>query len=187
MGRKTIQFAVLGVLVVVLAAKLVYEFGRPVEPAAADAVVPAAPAREAAPVRDAAPRRGGSAALTVPDVRLGALAVARDEPEGTVRNPFRLKPPPPPVPVRQAAPAVNPDQPPAPPPPPPITLKFIGLVNAGGSVGKIAVLTSGTDVFYGREGDIIDGRYKIVSIGAESVVVAYVDGRGTRRIGLTGS
>jgi len=42
-------------------------------------------------------------------------------------------------------------------------------------------------VFFGREGDIIDGRYKIVSIGAESVVVSYADGRGTRRIALTGS
>jgi hypothetical protein len=183
MGRKTTQYVVLGVLVVVLALVLVYQFGRgAAAPAETDVVVAAPPAREAAP------RKGGPATLAVPDVKLAALAAARPEPEGAARNPFRLKPPPPPpAPVRPAATAENPDQPPAPPPPPPITLKFIGLVNAGGSVGKIAVLTSGTDVFYGREGDIIDGRYKIVSIGAESVVVAYVDGRGTRRIALSGS
>jgi hypothetical protein len=137
---------------------------------------------------EAAPRRPAGAPLAVPDVKLAALKTASPEPEAAARNPFRLKPPPPPpVPVRPVAPAPNPDEPPPPPPPPPITLKFIGLVTAGGGVGKIAVLTSGQDVFYGREGDIIDGRYKIVSIGAESIVVSYVDGRGTRRIALTGS
>jgi hypothetical protein len=74
--------------------------------------------------------------------------------------------------------------PPAPPPPPPITLKFIGVVQARG--GTVAVFSDGRDVFYGREGDVIEGRYKIIRIGVESVEMSYVDGRGRQRIPLTG-
>jgi hypothetical protein len=48
------------------------------------------------------------------------------------------------------------------------------------------VLSDGRDQFYGREGDIIDGRYRIVRIGVESVDMTYVDGRGARRIPLSG-
>jgi hypothetical protein len=32
--------------------------------------------------------------------------------------------------------------------------------------------------YHGREGQIIDGRYRLVSIGVESIVLEYVDGRG---------
>jgi len=40
-------------------------------------------------------------------------------------------------------------------------------------------------VFYGREGEVIEGRYKILRIGVESVEMSYVDGRGRQRIPLT--
>jgi len=43
-----------------------------------------------------------------------------------------------------------------------------------------------TVVFHGREGDVIDGRYRIVSIGVESIVLEHVDGRGRQTIRLTG-
>ena len=74
-----------------------------------------------------------------------------------------------------------------PPPPPPIPLKFVGIVQAPDQ--KLAVLadSSTKDVFYGREGDIIDGRYRILRIGVESIEMAYVDGRGRQTIRLTGS
>jgi hypothetical protein len=55
-----------------------------------------------------------------------------------------------------------------------------------GSGRPIAALTDGKDVFFGREGEIIEGRYKIVKVNAESIDISYVDGRGQRRIGLTG-
>jgi hypothetical protein len=65
-------------------------------------------------------------------------------------------------------------------------LKFIGIVEAPGQALKIAVLSDGRNVFYGREGDIIEGRYRILRIGAESLEIAYADGRGRQTIRLTG-
>jgi hypothetical protein len=55
-----------------------------------------------------------------------------------------------------------------------------------GSGRPIAALTDGRDVFYGREGDVVEGRYRIIKINVESIDISYVDGRGQRRIGLTG-
>lgn len=40
--------------------------------------------------------------------------------------------------------------------------------------------------FQAFEGDIVDGRYRIVKVGLQSVVVSYVDGTGSRTIGLGG-
>jgi hypothetical protein len=48
------------------------------------------------------------------------------------------------------------------------------------------VFSDGHDVFFGREGEVIEGRYKILRIGIESVEVSYADGRGRQRIPLTG-
>ena len=50
-----------------------------------------------------------------------------------------------------------------------------------------AVLSDGRNVFQGREGDIIEGRYRILRIGVESLEMAYLDGRGRLTIRLTGS
>ena len=40
---------------------------------------------------------------------------------------------------------------------------------------------------YGNEGDIIEGRYRILRIGVESIEMAYLDGRGRQTIRLSGS
>ena len=53
--------------------------------------------------------------------------------------------------------------------------------------GKVAVLSDGKFVYYGREGDIIEGRYRVVRIGEESVQMEYVDGRGRQTIRLSGA
>ena len=183
MGRRTTQYIVLGLLVVVLAAALWFQFGRGTEPAGAAATAPG-------PVRGQTPAGGVQAPLAVPEVRLSALRTGADDPVDIGRNPFRLQPKPAPPPVlspaaRQAAVPETPAVPPPPPPPPPIPLVLIGLVDAPGAGGKIAVLSDKRDVFYGREGDIIDGRYRIVRIGAESVDMTYLDGRGARTIPLS--
>jgi hypothetical protein len=66
---------------------------------------------------------------------------------------------------------------------PPITLKFIGLFGSPSRELKIAVLSDGRNPpFYGKEGDIIEGRYRILKIGVESVEIAYADGRGRQTI-----
>ena len=71
---------------------------------------------------------------------------------------------------------------------PPIGLKFIGIIDAPESGRKIAVLSDGKNPpFQGLEGQIIEGRYRIIKIGVESVEIAYADGRGRQTIRLTGS
>ena len=83
-----------------------------------------------------------------------------------------------------AAPAV-PTGPPPPPPIPPITLKFIGVISSD-SIGKIAGLSDGKFVYRGREGQTIEGRYRIVKIGEESIQIEYVNGTGRQTIRLSG-
>jgi hypothetical protein len=142
-----------------------------------------------------ASRQPPAAATPAPSaVHLDALAGERPKPETGERNLFRFKPkaapPPPPAPVRPVQPAL-PAAPAGPPPPPPlapITLKFIGVVEALASGEKIAILSDGRNApFYGKEGAIIEGRYRILKIGVESVELAYADGRGRQTIRLTGS
>lgn len=138
--------------------------------------------------------RGNAAAGLGPlaPVKLDSLAAHREEPGEAERNPFRFRPkPPPPSPPRPATTAPvseaprPPAAPPGPPPAPPIPLKFTGLVERANGV-KWAVLTDGRSVMYGRDGDIIDGRYTIVKIGTESIEMTHADGRGRQVIRLTG-
>jgi len=151
---------------------------------------PAASGTAATSGTAAAPAAGASSAG--PGVHLDALNAERPKPEGTERDLFRFKPkaapPPPPAPPRPVQPVVPvvPAGPPPPPPVTPITLKFIGIVESHGE--KIAVLSDGRNApFYGKEGAIIEGRYRILKIGVESVELAYADGRGRQTIRLTGS
>ena len=52
----------------------------------------------------------------------------------------------------------------------------------------IAVLSDGKGLpVYGKEGDIILGQFRLIRIGAESVELAYLDGRGRQTIRLSGS
>ena len=139
------------------------------------------------------PRPEEKTAAGPPVVHLDALDSEKPQPEAAERNLFRFKPkappPPPPAPVRPAQPAmpVVPAGPP-PPPVPPISLKFIGVVEAPAHGEKIAILSDGRNApFYGKEGAIIEGRYRILKIGVESVELAYTDGRGRQTIRLTGS
>jgi hypothetical protein len=132
--------------------------------------------------------------IEAPDVHLEALNAERPQPGAGDRNLFRFKPkapPPAPPPVIQPSEPVT-RLPPVPtttsiPGPPPITLKFIGILDVPGRGQKIAALSDGRNTFHGVEGDIIEGRYRILKIGVESIEIAYVDGRGRQTIRLTGS
>jgi hypothetical protein len=173
----TLIVAVIGVMVV-------RSGDAPTSPAAA-AGSPARPGAQAnEPVRPA-------------DVRLEALTTSRDEPTDIGRNPFRFQArrvTPEPTPDVRGLPGIPDDQvavpvasvPSGPPAPPPIALKFIGLVQKTDGT-KYAVLSDGKGPpISGREGDEIEGRYKILKIGTESIEIAYIDGRGRRTIPLTG-
>jgi len=157
---------------------------------------PAAPAPARAPA--ARPRAGRPAAEPVAQeplapVKLEALMAPRQEPGDASRNPFRYQPKVAPPPPRQAAPPSSmveaprpaPARPSGPPPPPPIPLKFIGVLERANGV-KWAVLSDGKVTLHGKDGDNIDGRYRIVKIGNESIEMTYLDGRGRQVIRLTG-
>ena len=42
------------------------------------------------------------------------------------------------------------------------------------------------NTFRGKEGDVLEGRYRLLRIGPDSVDLAYLDGRGRQSIRLTG-
>ena len=65
-----------------------------------------------------------------------------------------------------------------------LPLTFIGFVESPGIEGRVVVLTDGTLVFHGRVGDVIDGRYRVVGVGLESVDVERVDGQGHQTLRL---
>jgi hypothetical protein len=123
-------------------------------------------------------------------VKLAALESAPDGVD-VGRNPFsfgtRPAPPPPPSP-----PVIYTPPPPPPPPvpqgPPPITLKLTGMLvdpRSGRTMVTLRDPSSGT-LFQAFEGDVVDGRYRVVKIGVESAIVSYVDGSGTRTLPLGG-
>ena len=129
----------------------------------------------------------------VADLKLELLKTAPGRVEPSTRNPFQFKPkaaPPPPPPsanVAHNAPVIvaPPPIPEGPPPLPPIGLKYIGVLDT--AQGRLAVFRdSGGDIVNGKEGDIIDGRYRLLKIGVESADLAYVDGRGRQTIRLSG-
>ncbi len=124
-------------------------------------------------------------------VHLDALDEARAEPTPDGRDifRFRVKPPPPPPPSA-ARRGIGPEipAPTGPPPLPPITLKFIGIVDLPPPGKRVAVLSDGRgSPVYGHEGDTVLGQYRILRIGAESIEMAYLDGRGRQTIRLSGS
>jgi hypothetical protein len=126
------------------------------------------------------------------DVRIEALGDAPTGPGEGGRNPFRFqpKPPPPaaPLPQRPALPppAFVPSAPAAPAGPPAIgtLIKFIGIVDTGKE--KIGAFSDCRSTFSGREGEIIEGRFRVVRIGVESAVLEYVDGAGRTTLPLNG-
>jgi hypothetical protein len=185
-GRAVRLIVLVGLLAVLAVVVLVQVRSSPAAPS------PAGPQTAPQP-RIGRPGAAASGEEVAPLVKLQALRARRPEPETSQRNPFRLQPKalpaspaPPPTPGAGGL-SLPGDQPPPPPPPPPISLKFIGVVEGGGRTGRIAVLSDGRDVFYGRDGDVVDGRYRIIRVGVESIEMSYVDGRGRQTIRLTGS
>jgi hypothetical protein len=152
---------------------------------------PAPSASTTAPPRAQQSRTQPSAAVGA--VKLDALTAERQPPSDTPRNPFRYQPKPAPPPPKPVAPLPSGNGsagmpvgvPTGPPPTPPIPLKFIGILTRANGV-QWAVLSDGKVPIHGREGDIVDGRYRIVKIGTESNELTYLDGRGRQVVRLTG-
>jgi hypothetical protein len=170
----------LGLLVVVLVVYFVYQpggrrpGGGPVTPGVAQSV-----ARTAT--------TGGS--ILPPSIRLDALGKPGENLD-TGRNPFRFGvPPPPPAPPAPAfvPPPVDPGppQPPPPPPwPPPIQLTLIGFwTDVETETRGASLVDPKTNAQYTViQGSIVDGRYRVLKIGEQTVTVAYLDGSGQKTL-----
>ena len=81
---------------------------------------------------------------------------------------------------------IGPPPPPPVQPPPPIPLKFFGFANKPGEPRSI-FLANGDAVFIGREGDIVNRRYKILRIQSNQVEIEDVLNNNRQTIPLTPS
>jgi hypothetical protein len=191
-AKRRSQGLLLAGLFVVLAAALWWNFG-----GGANGHASATPGSRSRATPQTGPRGAQATDAVVELIELNRLQEAAPEPTAAGRNPFRFEEqrqtPPPEEPVRSRGPGAPDDEPLGAPPvaesaaPPAIPLRFIGTVDERARHLTLAVLSDGRNVFYGREGDIIEGRYRILRIGVESIEMAYVDGRGQQTIRLTGS
>ena len=160
-------------------------------PANTSSAAPSSSKGGGAPARRADGNTGKSSEVEAPDVHLQALNEGRPKPNPGGRDLFRYRmkpPPPPPPPPRIPVGPQPPPPPPAPPPLPPISLKFIGVIDMPAPAKRVAVLSDGRGApMYGHEGDTVLGQYRILRIGAESIEMSYLDGRGRQTIRLSGS
>lgn len=125
----------------------------------------------------AARRVGSTASDLDPALHFGSMHETESLAySGTGRNIFSTEAPVPvtvprpiaPARTQASAPVVQ--MPSGPPPPPPIDLKFFGTASST-KKGRQAFLLQGDDVFLASAGDVVQRRYKVVSIAANSVLV----------------
>jgi hypothetical protein len=191
MAPKTVkQLAVLGALLATLLAVMMFQ-GE--ETPAGTGSQPSNPVSGTTGTRP----KPGTGEVAVTDVQLEALKAPREDAPVPERNLFRFEvKAPPPAPPRPAVVAPSPSSrpvpttppvPTGPPPPPPIPLRFIGVLNAPTQAGRVAILSDGRGAtLMGREGDIIEGRFRLLRIGTDTIEMAYTDGRGRQVIRLSG-
>jgi hypothetical protein len=119
-------------------------------------------------------------------LKLTELEPVPDEPAAG-RNPFRfgVRPPPPPPPPPKFDP--KPAPPPAPPQPtgpPPINLELIGLTDMPDGRRLATLKDPSGAVFQAYEGQVVDGRYRLLKVALQSAIVAYLGGKGQRTLAL---
>ena len=194
------QIVLLGAILVLLVSVLYWQSTRtevtPEEFSAAmrQGAPGAAGALEATPAQAARPRPAAGPEV-IPPVGLASLDRAQPEPADSGRDPFRFGSAPAAVPrgaltgrggggAAGAQPAV-PAPPQEPAGPPPIPLRFIGIARQG--EGRMyAVLRDERGIYYGAEGDVVEGRYRILRVSTDTVELSYVDGRGRVTIPMSG-
>jgi hypothetical protein len=195
--KKLITLGVVGTGAIFALVYIYSQFSTPSVPAApvAPVIVSAAPAARgsaaapqssstaraggsSAPGRRAAGKVGTTAAQYDPTLRMEAMLVTESLVySGSGRNIFSVNSAPAveiPKAIASARPH-GPAQPVAqiptgPPPPPPIDLKFFGIATAANGMRR-AFLLHGEDVFLASAGDVVQRRYKVDNISANSIEV----------------
>lgn len=106
-----------------------------------------------------------------PTLHVNVLEASRRVKYEPGRNIFRMEEAPIPKPAN-VRPTATPIPTPTPtPPPPPIPLKFYGFQNKANPDQKQIFLAENDVVFVAKQGDIIDRRYRVVSIQKTSVTI----------------
>ena len=187
----------LGVIAVFMIVRMWSGGGQPATAANPTTVQPEAAAAPAAPTRGRRAARAGrgpahgetsgSVVTLDPRLRLDLLMLSEGtEYKGAGRNIFRAEAeiPKPIEPAVKDAAKSGPPPPPPPPGPPPINLKFVGFASGTGATTKV-FLTQGDDIFVAAECDIVNRRYKVLRINANSVEIEDVLGNNRQTIPLT--
>ena len=145
-------------------------------PPPVQAVQPAAPASHSAS-GGAAKNLGTTSAQLDPTLRMGAMLIAEKLVySGSGRNIFSANSAP--IEIPKPIAAARPKTPPppvimaplGPPPPPPIDLKFFGTATSANGKRQ-AFLLHGQDVFLATDGEIVQRKYRVITVSANSVVV----------------
>ena len=134
---------------------------------------------------------GTTSAQLDPTLKMGPMLVTeRLVYSGSGRNifsaasvPVEIPNPIAPVRPKVVAPVYTP--PPGPPPPPPIDLKFFGTATAANG-RRQAFLLHGQDVFLASDGDIVQRRYRVISVAANSIVVEDLPNNNRQTLPLIG-
>ncbi|MEO8736061.1 MAG: hypothetical protein ABI380_05940 [Edaphobacter sp.] len=180
--------AVVGVLALGAAFYMYSELSTPDVPQPAATVV-TTPAR--APVRGGVAKNVGTAATHLdPTLHMGPMLVTEALVySGSGRNIFSVNSAP--IVIPTAIASARPKGPVAPvykapagpPPPPPIDLKFFGTATSANGVRR-AFLLHGEDVFLASPGDIVQRRYQVGTISANSIVVKDMTNNNTQTLPL---
>ena len=168
------QIIVMAVLLVILLAIGVYDIigtsnTSAAPPPATSTTTSSAATKPAISGRKASAQSGPN--TLDPTLHLNVLEASRRVKYEPGRNIFRMEEPPLPKPenVRPSGPTPTPTPTPT-PPPPPIPLKFYGFQNRS-ATDKQIFLAENDVVFVAKQGDIIDRRYRVVSIQKTSVTI----------------
>ena len=123
---------------------------------------------------------------TAPEaLKLAELEKVPDEPEAG-RNPFRFgaKPAPPPPSLPPPLPPPVQIAPPPPPPPPQVPLKLKSVIEDPYGKRRAFLVDASGAMFQAVDGDIVDGRYRLVRVEKTSAIVEFSDGTGRKTIYL---
>jgi hypothetical protein len=182
------QVIIMAVLLAVAAAVVIYDFSG----SGTSSAAPPAPSTSG---RGGSAGKGGPQQIAQndldPTLRLDVLEASRKvKYEAGGRNIFRMEEPPPPKPITtvRATPPPGPPTPTPTPPPPPIPLKFYGFANKPGEAKKIFLAEGDPQnsvVFIAKQGDIVDRRYRVLQISANSVQIEDVLYNNKQTIPLT--
>jgi hypothetical protein len=190
----------IGAFVLVAAVILYFDFRNdtpppaPVAPTVVTAPVKTVPTTKAGavPAGNVAKSLGTTSAQLDPTLRMEAMLVTESLVySGSGRNIFSASSAPIDIPKPIASvrtkpgPPPPPPPPPLPPPPPPIDLKYFGTSTSPDGKRK-AFLLHGDDVFLASDGDIVQRRYKVVSISANSIVVEDMGNNNRQTLPLLG-